>query len=263
MKKLIFAIAFGLAVVACTPKNDNSASAGGAEAANTEAAAPKAAKDYLPTKAVKDSVSYLLGINFGSFLKNYDFGEDLNYSEIVKGMKEFVKAKGNQRDPEFEEQFRINPNQMNRIFDKFLADRKEYARLVNKDKEDKFLADNSKKEGMVVSSTGLQYRVVDPGNDVRASAVDTVWVHYKGTLLDGTVFDEVKPEDEAISFVLNRVIAGWTEGLTYVGEGGRIELYIPAALGYGDRGSQAIAPGSTLVFDVLLDKVGKFVAPAE
>ena len=75
-------------------------------------------------------------------------------------------------------------------------------------------------------------------------------MNYKGTLLDGTVFDEVAPEMDPIDLPLNRVIPGWTEGLQLVGEGGLVKLYIPSRLGYGERGTQGIEPNSTLIFDV-------------
>ena len=87
---------------------------------------------------------------------------------------------------------------------------------------------------------------------------DTVWVNYKGTLLDGTVVDETQNMD----FVANRVIPGWTEGLGLLGEGGKAVLYIPAELAYGERGNRGIEPNSTLILDVEVLKVGKFV-PAE
>ena len=86
-----------------------------------------------------------------------------------------------------------------------------------------------------------------------------MWVDYKGTLLDDTVFDE----NQDINFTLNRVIKGWGEGLKLIGEGGKVKLVIPGDLAYGEYGTRGIAPNSTLVFDVTLNKVGNFVAPVE
>ena len=82
---------------------------------------------------------------------------------------------------------------------------------------------------------------------------------YKGTLLDGTVFDE----NQDINFTLNRVIKGWTEGMKLVGEGGKVQLVIPGELAYGEYGNRNIEPNATLLFDVTLNKVGTFVEPAE
>lgn len=251
MNKFAMALVMGLAVAACAPKGE--AVAEGEEAPAKEARA----KDFLPSKANKDSVSYLIGINFGSFIKGYNFGDDLNYSEIVKGMKDFVKAKGNFRDPDFGKQFKVNPDEMNDLFNEYLANRQNYTRLMNKEKGEKFLAANKKKAGVQETESGLQYRIIEAGNDVKPSAQDTVWVRYKGTLLDGSTFDEVPAEADSVRMMLNRVVAGWTEGLQLIGEGGKIELFIPAELAYGEGGNQGIEPNSTLIFTVDLTKVGK------
>ena len=247
----------GAMIVACAPKETEAA-----EEANPEEAieAVKTAKDYLPKKAVVDSVSYLMGINFGTFLKGYDFG-DLNNAQIVKGMKDFLKAKGNMRDREFGEQFKINPEKINDMFNEYLENRHNYKLLLNKEAGDKFLASNKKADGVVETESGLQYRIIEAGNDVKPAATDTVWVRYQGKTLDGNVFDEVKEDAEPVQFVLNRVIAGWTEGIQQIGEGGKIELFIPANLAYGERGNQGIEPNSTLIFNVEMTKVGK--VPAE
>ena len=124
-----------------------------------------------------------------------------------------------------------------------------------------FLAENAKREGVFVTESGLQYEVVTMGEGEKPTAESTVKVHYHGTLIDGTVFDENHSE-EGIEFVANRVIRGWTEGLGLVGEGGKLTLYIPSELAYGERGNQAIAPNSVLIFDVEVLKVGKYAPEA-
>lgn len=253
MYKLFAALVLGGVVVACN---------GSAPKTEDGVPAVKTAKDYLPSKAQKDSVSYLLGINFGSFMKNYNFGDDLNYSAIVKGMKDFMKAEGDFRSEEFTKQFKYDPNMMNSVFNTYLENRNQYTTLVNKEKEEKFLAANAKKAGVQQTESGLQYEIIEAGSDVKPSEADTVWVHYKGTFTDGSVFDEVSEAVEPISFPLSGVVSGWREGLQLVGEGGHIKLYVPSALGYGEQGNNGIPPYSTLVFDVKLTKVGK-VAAAE
>ncbi|MCR4909981.1 MAG: YigZ family protein [Bacteroidales bacterium] len=117
--------------------------------------------------------------------------------------------------------------------------------------------------GVVTTPTGLQYKIIAEGSDVKAGPADTVWVNYKGTLLDGTVFDQTAEGADPVRMNLNRVIPGWTEGLQLVGEGGEIELYIPSDLAYGEQGNQGIEPNSTLIFNVKVSKVGKFVAAPE
>ena len=262
-KNFLFAIlAAGLAIVACSPKAEKADVEEGEEAVETVKEVVKTAKDYKPSKAQLDSVSYLVGINFGSFIKGYDFG-DLNYRQIKKGIKDFIKAKGNMRDPEFGEQFKVNPEEMNRLFGEFLENRRSLKLLQNKEAEEKFLAKNKTKEGVVELESGLQYKIIKEGGVKPTSDKDTVWVRYVGKTLDGNVFDEVTPDRDSVRFTLNRVVKGWTEGIQQVGEGGTIELYVPAALGYGERGNQGIEPNSTLIFDVDLVEVHKFVAPEE
>ena len=259
-KNFLFAVlAAGLAVAACSPKAEKAGVEDGEEAVETVKEVVKTAKDFKPSKAQLDSVSYLVGINFGSFIKNYDFG-DRNYSQIKKGMNDFINAKGNMRDPDFGEQFKINPEEMNRLFGEFLENRRSLKLLTNKEAEEKFLAKNKTKEGVVELPSGLQYKVIKEGGVKPASPKDTVWVRYQGKTLDGNVFDEVTPDRDSIRFTLDRVIAGWTEGIQQVGEGGQIELYVPAKLGYGERGNQGIEPNATLIFTVDLCKVAPFVA---
>jgi FKBP-type peptidyl-prolyl cis-trans isomerase len=256
--KFFFALALGAMIASCTPKPAEPAVEGDGEEA---VEAVKTLKDYTPTKAEIDTVSYLLGVNFGSFIKGYNFG-DVNYSKVIAGIKDYVKATGDFRDPEFGKQFKIDPNEMNRLFNDYLENRRQENLLANKEKGEKYLAKNAKKAGVVVTESGLQYLVEEPGSDlVPVSDKDTVWVRYKGTLLDGTVFDEVKPEADSVRFTLDRVVKGWTEGLKYVGEGGKIKLFVPSELAYGERGPQTIGPNQTLIFDIELCKVGLYVEP--
>ena len=256
--KFFFALALGAMIFACTPKPVEPAVEG--EEGAVEAV--KTLKDYTPTKAEIDTVSYLLGINFGSFLKGYNFG-DVNYAQVIKGMKDFVNAKGDYRDADFNEQFKISPDRINDVFNGYLEKRHNFILLSNKEKGEKFLAANRRKAGVVETESGLQYKIIEPGNDVKPSPEDTVWVRYKGTHLDGTVFDQSAEDGDAVRFTLKGVIAGWTEGLQLIGEGGHIELYVPADLAYGERNRTGIEPNSTLIFDVVLEKVGKFVPAAE
>jgi FKBP-type peptidyl-prolyl cis-trans isomerase len=247
-KFLIVALALSVATVACSQNN-------------AKLPDGTSAKDILPSKAQVDSVSYLLGINFGSFLKSYNFGEDLNYAQMKEGIIDFLKAEGNQNDPEFVNQFKVNPELMNDMFNDFLEKRNNYLSALNLAKEKKFFEDNAKKEGVQQTGSGLQYKIIEAGNGVKPGPQDTVLVRYKGTLTDGTVFDEVTEDAEPIRLTLDRVISGWTEGLQLVGEGGKIQLYIPSELGYGASGSGSIEPNSTLVFDVDLVQVFPYIDP--
>ncbi len=116
-----------------------------------------------------------------------------------------------------------------------------------------YLIDNAKKDGVQTTPSGLQYRVIEAGNGAKPKASDTVRVHYKGTLINGTKFDSSYDRNESISFPLNGVIAGWTEGLQLMPIGSKYELVIPAELGYGARGAGGvIPPDATLIFEVEL-----------
>jgi peptidylprolyl isomerase len=116
-----------------------------------------------------------------------------------------------------------------------------------------FLADNAKQEGVVSTSSGLQYKVLQKGSGTtHPRATDTVRVHYHGTLIDGTVFDSSVERGKTISFPLNRVIKGWTEGLQLMVVGEKTRLFIPSNLAYGFRSVGKIPAGSTLIFDVEL-----------
>ena len=247
-KFLVIAMALSLATVGCSQNNVTLPDG-------------TSLNDFTPSRSQIDSVSYLLGINFGSFLKGYNFGDDLNYAQMKAGIEDFLHSTGDQRDSNFVKQFKINPEEMTPVFNAFLEMRSNYTSALNLAKEQKFLAANLKKAGGEASPTGLQYKIIEPGDDLKPSGQDTVLVRYKGTLIDGTVFDEVVEGADPIRLTLNRVIPGWTEGLQLLGRGGKAQLYIPAELGYGERGTNGIEPNSTLIFDVELVDVFPYADP--
>jgi len=218
----------------------------------------------LPSAAQIDSVSYYVGFNFGYFIKMNGFGEDLNYGLIKQGMLDFINAKGSPNDENYNDQFKLDPDGMNAAFDAFISKLNEYKAAVNLKKGEDYLAANKMKDGVEVTESGLQYKILEEGNEVRATEADTVWVHYTGTTIDGQLFDKSNPEGEPVRLMLNRVIPGWAEGIQHVGEGGKIQLTIPANLAYGERAaSPEIGPNSTLLFDVEVVKIGKAVVTEE
>ncbi|WP_372995237.1 FKBP-type peptidyl-prolyl cis-trans isomerase [Marinobacter sp.] len=133
---------------------------------------------------------------------------------------------------------------------------KQMEELAQKNLEagEEFLAQNAEREGVETTESGLQYEVLEQGEGEKPSETDTVQVHYTGELLSGEVFDSSRERGEPVTFALNQVIPGWTEGLQLMSEGSRYKLYIPSDLAYGPGGNQAIGPNETLVFEVeLLD----------
>lgn len=121
---------------------------------------------------------------------------------------------------------------------------------------EKFLEENKDKEGVITLESGLQYKVLEEGEGKQPAATDSVTVHYRGSLIDGREFDSSYTRGQPATFPVNGVIAGWVEGLQLMKEGDKWQLYIPTALGYGERGAPGAIPGNcALIFDVELIKV--------
>ncbi len=121
---------------------------------------------------------------------------------------------------------------------------------------EEFLAQNKTKEGVITTTSGLQYKVIHMGTGSKPTAAQTVNVDYEGRLINGTVFDSSYKRGEPIEFPLNGVIAGWTEGLQYMPVGSKFEFYIPSNLAYGPRGAGGlIGPNETLIFEVELHAI--------
>jgi FKBP-type peptidyl-prolyl cis-trans isomerase FkpA len=138
---------------------------------------------------------------------------------------------------------------------------KELETGLSKDNQElgaKFLAGNGKKKGVVTTASGLQYIVLKEGDGDKPKATDTVKVHYRGTLLDGTEFDSSYRRKRPMTFEANRVIKGWTEGLQLMKVGSKFKFFIPSELAYGSRGTRgAIGPNATLIFEVELLAIEK------
>ena len=216
----------------------------------------------LPSSADVDSVSYLVGIQLGSFLKGnlqVENPSEINLSEVKKGMIDIIKAEDPKgyNDTTFAKQFKISPYEMNRIFNAFLKKKSDYKAEVNRVKGEEFLASNALKENVDTTESGLQYTILAEGASEKVEKNDTVTVKYKGTLIDGTVFDEGEIPGHVSGS--RGLITGFDEGIRLVGEGGKAVIYIPSDLAYGSRGNRGIEPNSVLIFDIEVVKVNKFV----
>lgn len=191
----------------------------------------------------EEKYSYAIGANMGTNLKND--GVSIDTEAYLKGLRDGL-AGNNQ----FSEQ------QMQEIFQQLqqmIMDNRNNLANAEKAMGKKFLEDNKNKEGVHVTPSGLQYKVINEGSGPKPSATSEVTVHYKGTLLDGTVFDSTEKSGQPISFPLDRVIPGWTEGLQLMSPGAKYIFYIPSELAYGDQGAPGAIPGgATLIFEVEL-----------
>lgn len=198
-----------------------------------------------------DKVSYALGIGIGRQLSQMG-AADLSIDDFAQAIKDVIAG-----------DLKLGDAEAQQIVQEFFAkqEEKQKAEAAEKGKAakqdgEKFLAENGKKEGVITTASGLQYQVLREGNGQSPKATDTVECHYEGTLIDGTKFDSSYDRGQTATFPLNQVIAGWTEGLQLMKEGGKYRFFIPYELGYGERGAGAsIPPFSTLVFDVELVSV--------
>jgi FKBP-type peptidyl-prolyl cis-trans isomerase FklB len=198
-----------------------------------------------------DKISYSVGYQIGGDFKRQ--GVDLKSDLVVQGMRDAVQG----TKP------LLTPEEMNKTLVELkrkvtAAQQEERKMAAEKSRADgeAFLAENAKKEGVVTLPSGLQYKILKEGTGASPQAIDNVTVHYRGTLIDGTEFDSSHKRNQPATFRVSGVIPGWTEALQMMKPGAKWQLFIPAKLAYGERGTgSAIPPNSTLIFEVELLKV--------
>jgi FKBP-type peptidyl-prolyl cis-trans isomerase FklB len=206
------------------------------------------AQDKAQLKDQKDKASYSIGYDIGETFKKQKV--ELNPDTLFSGLKDALAGK----DALLTKEDREKTLQafQKEMMEKQIAASKEAA-TKNAAEGEKFLTENKKKEGVKTTASGLQYKVLKEGSGPSPKETDTVVVHYKGTLLDGTEFDSSYKRNEPASFQVNRVVKGWIEALQLMKPGAKYQLFIPAALAYGERGAgQLIGPNATLLFEVEL-----------
>ena len=199
-----------------------------------------------------DKVSYALGLGVGSQLKSMG-AESLNIDDFAQAIKDTLSGA----------ELKVSHAESQQIVQKFFQEQEAKQRAMAaengkkaREEGEKYLAENAKKEGVVVTESGLQYTVLQEGSGKSPKATDTVVCHYEGFLINGTVFDSSIQRGEPAAFPLNGVIAGWTEGLQLMKEGAKYRFFIPYNLAYGEAGAAgAIPPYATLIFDVELIEV--------
>jgi FKBP-type peptidyl-prolyl cis-trans isomerase len=204
-----------------------------------------------------DSMSYALGMNVGNdFVKNLKGipGGKSNIDLLIKGFSTAMKGDSTLMTTEVATEF----------FKNYITKAQKAETEAKKSDGEKFLAANSTAEGVTVTPSGLQYKVIKAAEGPKPTAKDTVKVHYTGTLLDGKVFDSSVERGEPIEFPLGQVIPGWTEGVQLMSIGSKYKFFVPYNLGYGEQGTQGgPIPGfATLIFEVELLGIKTYSEPA-
>jgi FKBP-type peptidyl-prolyl cis-trans isomerase FklB len=192
----------------------------------------------------KQKLSYAIGAQFAHNIMQQPFELDTN--TFVDAIRDTLDGK----------QLKLTPDEIRQVL---VAYQQQQIKLQddlakkNKENGEKFLAENSKKKGVKVTKSGLQYKIIKQGSGPKPKLEDTVTVHYKGTLLNGKEFDSSydRGKGEPVTIALAHVIKGWQEAVTMMPVGSKWEIYVPADLAYGDRANGPdITPNSTLVFDI-------------
>jgi FKBP-type peptidyl-prolyl cis-trans isomerase len=245
--KLTLVFGFGIALLQLTAVAQEKPAP-----ANTVTNAPK-----LSPKEQKENMSYAIGMNIGNGMKNG--GVDLDVDMIAGAMKDVLAG----RTPKLTEQQAREA--MGAYQQEARAKHEEIQRQAadkNKKEGEAFLAENKKKPGIKTlevklpdgTTAEMQYKVITEGTGTIPKSNDTVTVNYRGTLVNGTEFDSsAKHGGQPAKFQVNRVVRGWTEALEMMKAGSKWQLFLPAALAYGDRGSRPnIEPGAALIFDIEL-----------
>jgi FKBP-type peptidyl-prolyl cis-trans isomerase FklB len=206
----------------------------------------------------KKKVSYAIGLDIGQNFKARAMDIDLDI--LFQGLKDAQKS----GEP------LLSKDEIQKVMTQFQQDmmkseqeKRQTQGAGNLAQGEAFLKENAQKPGIQVTASGLQYKVITKGSGPVPKASDTVKVHYRGTLLDGTEFDSSYKRNEPAVFQLNGVIKGWTEALQLMNVGSKYQIFLPSSLAYGEQGAgQVIGPNATLVFEVELLGIEKPAAAA-
>ncbi len=189
-----------------------------------------------------DSVSYSLGVSVANNLKSSGF-ETVESSAISAAFNDVFS----------ENEVKISEEDANALIQDYFMELSQKKSQEATNKGQAFLDENATKDGVVTTSSGLQYQVLTEGQGAKPAAIDEVTVHYHGTLIDGTVFDSSVDRGQPATFPVSGVIKGWVEALQLMNVGSKYKLFIPSNLAYGERGAGgSIGPNETLIFEVEL-----------
>ncbi|MDR2010509.1 MAG: FKBP-type peptidyl-prolyl cis-trans isomerase [Bacteroidales bacterium] len=194
-----------------------------------------------------EKASYALGMQVGHNLGQQGLDTVLNVEYILAGIKDAINKNA-----------QLDINATDDILNNFFMELQKSSHTAKIAEGEAFLAENAKRSEIKTTESGLQYEILVEGNGPKPTINSTVKTHYKGTLLNGTVFDSSYDRGQPISFPLNGVIRGWTEALQLMPVGSKWKLYVPYNLAYGERGSgPIIGPFETLIFEVELIDIEK------
>jgi len=202
-----------------------------------------------------DQLSYSFGYSIGNNLKKQDI--EINPENLIKGLQDAFSATTKPL---------LSQQQMDEVMKAFQKERfrqqieeRKASASQNLKEGEAFLAENAKKPGVTVLASGLQYKVITPGTGKMPKADDKVTTNYQGRLINGTEFDSSYKRGKPATFPVNGVIAGWREALQLMKEGAKWQLFIPAKLAYGERGTPGgnIGPNATLIFEIELLSIVK------
>ena len=193
-----------------------------------------------------EKVSYSLGVNVAKSVKNQGL-KSIDAKAIAQAFTDVFE----------ENELKISEQESNEVLQEYFGKLAKKAQSENVAAGQKFLDENAKREGVVTTTSGLQYEVLKEGSGDSPKETDKVTVHYHGTLIDGTVFDSSVDRKQPATFPVNGVIPGWIEALQMMNIGAKYKLFIPSKLAYGERGAGgAIGPNATLIFEVELISIG-------
>lgn len=241
MKKILFAFVLlhGAIAVGQTKKPSVATPAKKTSPATVKPVASNPAAPILKNEI--DSVSYALGVSLAAYYQSQGVTK-LNGALLGTAVNDLLNARTTLLDN----------NISNTLLNSYMTRLQSEKSKQNKEAGEKFLAENKKRTGVITTESGLQYEIITAGTGESPTATDSVTCHYRGTFIDGRGFDNSYDRGQPITFPLNGVIKGWTEGLQLMKVGAKYKFYIPFQLGYGEYDYMSIPGGSALLFEVEL-----------
>lgn len=195
-----------------------------------------------------DKVSYAIGMQLGRGFRTQE--AQVNIDALARGIQDSLDDKA-----------RLTEEECEKVIEAYEEEVSTRIAAKNKDQGEKFLADNKKKDGVKVTKSGLQYKVLKSGNGKKPKKTDVVTTHYTGTFIDGNEFDGSEKRGQPAQFAVNEVIPGWSEALQLMPVGSKWRIYVPSDLAYAEQGRPpVIGPNTVLVFDLELLSIGRAAA---